>query len=113
MEASFKGRDPVPRRGGLGLDKRFLIPMVGLALIASVGVVGATQTCDPLGEYICTGDSGTDPYAHCDGRWVDVYGAGAAYAQVCAGGGPGPVHVCIEASYDGVPATCTIDQHIL
>lgn len=90
------------------MQKLFLVPLVGLALIATAGASSATMTCDPL-QFVCTGDSGTDPYAHCDGTWADVYGI-LPYAQVCLGS-DGTNHVCVEAVYDGVNSTCTIDLH--
>lgn len=92
--------------------RALLLPLLGLSLIATAGLGLATQTCDPVGEFVCTGNSGSDLYAHCDGTWADVYGNGEAYAQVCAGN-DGTVHVCVEEGYDGNTQTCSIaDQHI-
>ncbi|HEV8360323.1 MAG TPA: hypothetical protein VGR28_07720 [Candidatus Thermoplasmatota archaeon] len=85
--------------------------MAGM-LVASFAVIAgsasATQTCDPT-LTICTGNSGSDEFAHCDGMWVDLYLQGP-YAQICSGY-DGQNHVCVEQSYDNIPETCTLDVH--
>jgi putative Ca2+/H+ antiporter (TMEM165/GDT1 family) len=93
------------------LAKTFLVAgMLAASFAVIAGSATATQTCDPVAALVCTGDAGTDLYAHCDGNWVDVY-LFLPYAQVCLGHA-GDNHVCIELMYDGINGTCTADVHV-
>ena len=67
-----------------------------LMLVAPFAMMpaGATMTCDPALAIVCTGDSGEDLYAGCDGLWADAWAAGASYAQVC-NGYDGTTHVWV------------------
>lgn len=68
-----------------------------LMLVAPFALVpaGATMTCDPVAVLVCTGDSGEDLYASCDGVWADAWAQGEAYVQVCAGhDGTNHLYVC-------------------
>ena len=61
----------------------------------AMGPAGATMSCDGVVNLVCTGDSVEDPYAACDGVWVDVWVLGLSYAQVCDGyDGTTHVYVC-------------------
>lgn len=74
--------------------------LAALILVASFAVspVSATQTCDPT-VTVCTGTSGADDFASCDGMWADAYGSGFAYAQVCIErDGTTQIYVCPFAS---------------
>lgn len=77
---------------------RTTIISVGLLLTAFSLLVpaGSAETCDPQ-TIVCTGD-GSDPFAHCDGTWVDAFGAGFGYAQVCTDGDSVHYVVCADAN---------------
>lgn len=77
-----------------------------LMLVAPFAMMpaGATMTCDPAVTAVCTGDSGEDLYAGCDGIWADVWAAGMSYAQVCSGyDGTTHVWVCPLGDWYGHP----------
>lgn len=83
-----------------------------LMLVAPFALVPATatMTCVPVASVVCTGDSGEDLYASCDGMWADAWAFGAFYAQVCKGyDGTTHVWVCPQAETWGGP-NC---QHVM
>lgn len=86
--------------------------LIGLLALAAMGVATpatATMTCDPALALVCTGDSGTDAYASCDGLWADAWALGFSYAQVCAGyDGVTHVYACPLAG-DWMSPSC---QHL-
>ena len=72
-----------------------LLTIVLLVAPFAMMPANATMTCDPVATVVCTGDSGTDAYAGCDGNWADVWAQGNAYVQVCLGhAGDNHVWVC-------------------
>ena len=71
-----------------------------LMLVAPFVLVpaGATQTCEPISNSVCTGntastDNGQSEFGGCNGNWVDVWGQGYAYAQICIEHGSNTPHV--------------------
>jgi len=74
---------------------KLLATLMLVAPFAFVPTAAATMTCDPVLVLVCTGDSGEDLYAGCDGIWADVWAYGFSYAQVCHGyNGTTHVWVC-------------------
>ncbi|MCA1814393.1 MAG: hypothetical protein LC624_10660 [Halobacteriales archaeon] len=83
------------------MNTKILLAGLLLSATALVGVAGlgsATMTCTPdPAQTVCFGDSGDDPYAFCDGQWVDGFDGyvTGTEAQVCAGyAGDNHVIVC-------------------
>jgi hypothetical protein len=77
--------------------------LTATAFLGVASVAGATMTCTPdPAQTVCFGDSGADPYAFCDGHWVDAFDGyvTGTEAQVCAGYA-GDNHVIVCSSLNG------------
>lgn len=73
---------------------KLLTTLMLVAPLAFIPTASATQTCDPAAQLVCTGDSGDDEFAGCDGVWADVWTFNLFYAQVC-NGYDGTTHVWV------------------